>query len=42
MRITIRSGEREFTVNCAAGEDLLTVLQSAGLHVPAGCGGRGV
>ena len=42
MRITIRSGEREFTVNCAAGEDLLTVLQSAGLNVPAGCGGRGV
>ena len=41
MRITIRTGEREFTTECRAGENLLAVLQAAGLNIPAGCGGRG-
>ena len=42
MRITIRTGERELEAECREGEDLLSVLQGAGLNIPAGCGGRGV
>ena len=42
MHITIRTGEREFTAECKAGDNLLAVLQAAGLNIPAGCGGRGV
>ena len=41
MRITVISGARRCGVDCADGEDLLSVLRKNGFLLPAGCGGRG-
>lgn len=41
MRIAVQAGDRDFEIECKEGDDLLSLLQAAGVNIPAGCGGRG-